>query len=53
MKPENSKQVLFRVTENEKVSLKIRALKEKMTVQEMILKALDKVFPGWREEHNK
>lgn len=50
MEPEKIKQISFRVREAEHQALKILAAREKKTIQEIILLALDKTFPGWRSD---
>lgn len=50
MPSEKTKQTSFRISEEEHQSLKILAAKEKKTIQELILLALDKVFPNWRKQ---
>lgn len=49
MTEERQKQTTFRLTETEHQDLKILAAKEKKTLSELIIEALDKVFPGWRQ----
>lgn len=41
-------QMAFRLSEEERLALKMFALKEGKTVQALIFEALDKTFPGWR-----
>lgn len=43
-------QTSFRLSENDHRDLKILAAKERKSIQELILTALDKMFPGWRKE---
>lgn len=49
MPEEKQKQTTFRLSESNHRDLKILAAKERKTIQELILIALDKVFPGWRK----
>lgn len=49
MSEEKQKQTTFRLSESNHQSLKILAAKERKTIQELILIALDKVFPDWRK----
>lgn len=49
MSEERTKQTLFRLSEAEHQKLKILAAKEKKTIQEIIIEALDKAFPDWRK----
>lgn len=49
MSEEKLRQTTFRLTEAEHQSLKILAAKERKTIQELILEALDKAFPNWRK----
>lgn len=53
MSNERLKQTTFRLSEAEHQCLKILAAKERKTLQELILLALDKVFLGWRNEAQK
>lgn len=46
-------QMAFRLTEGERRKLKMLAAKHGKTVQAILFEALDKVFPGWREEETK
>ena len=39
----------FRLSEEERLALKIFALKKGKTVQALIFEALDKTFPDWRK----
>lgn len=48
MEEKKQKQTTFRLNEDDHQSLKILAAKEKKSIQELILIALDKVFPNWR-----
>ena len=50
MESEKLKQTTFRLSESDHQNLKILAAKEKKTIQEIILLALDKVFPNWRKQ---
>lgn len=50
MPEEKQKQTTFRLSESDHQDLKILAAKERKTIQELILTALDKVFPNWRKE---
>lgn len=43
------RQTSFRLDENEHQALKFLAVKEKKTLQELLVAALDKAYPGWRE----
>lgn len=52
MSDEKQKQTTFRLSETDHQSLKILAAKERKTLQELILIALDKVFPSWRTPKN-
>lgn len=45
-------QTTFRLKESEHQNLKILSAKEKKSIQELILTALDKVFPNWRKPNN-
>lgn len=49
---ENKKQIQtsFRLSEDDHQNLKILAAKERKSIQELILTALDKVFPNWRKK---
>ena len=49
MTSDKQKQTQFRLTEDDHRNLKILAAKEKKTLSEIILKALDTAFPGWRK----
>ena len=49
MSDEKVKQTTFRLSDADHRDLKILAAKERKTIQELILEALDKVFPGWRK----
>jgi len=44
------KHVNFPVTEEEHRQLKILAAKEGKTVKELLLEALEKLFPNWRKD---
>lgn len=44
------KHVDFPVTEEEHRQLKILAAKEGKTIKELLLEALEKLFPNWRKE---
>lgn len=48
---EKQKQTMFRLSETDHQNLKILAAKEKKSIQELILTALDKVFPNWRKNN--
>lgn len=48
----DQKQTMFRLSEEDHTSLKVLAAKEKKTLSEIILQALDKAFPGWRHKEN-
>lgn len=50
MAADDQKQTTFRLSGNDHRDLKILAAKERKTIQELILQALDKAFPGWRGE---
>lgn len=50
MDEEKLKQTTFRLTEADHQALKILAAKERKTLQEVILAALDKTFSGWRDK---
>lgn len=43
------KHVNFPVTEEEHRQLKILAAKEGKTIKELLLEALEKIFPNWRK----
>lgn len=47
---EKQKQTTFRLSESDHQGLKILAAKEKKTIQQLVLEALDKAFPGWRKK---
>lgn len=49
MAEEKPKQTIFRLSESDHQRLKILAARERKTLSELILEALDKVFPGWRQ----
>lgn len=51
MKDEKLVQTTFRLKESEHQNLKILAAKEKKTIQELILSALDKIYLNWRKEN--
>jgi hypothetical protein len=53
MEVEPQRQTTFRLSETDHMNMKILAAKERKTIQELILTALDKAFPGWREGHKK
>lgn len=44
------KHVNFPVTEEEHRQLKILAAQEGKTIKELLLEALEKLFPNWRKE---
>ena len=44
------KHVNFPVTDEEHRQLKILAAKEGKTIKELLLEALEKLFPNWRKE---
>lgn len=44
------KHINFPVTEEEHRQLKILAAKEGKTIKELLLEALEKLFPNWRKE---
>lgn len=44
------KHVNFPVSEEEHRQLKILAAKEGKTIKELLLEALEKLFPNWRKE---
>lgn len=44
------KRVNFDVTEEEHRQLKMLAAKEGKTVKELLLEALEKIFPNWRKD---
>ena len=44
------KHVNFPVTEEEHRQLKILAAKEGKTIKELLLEALEKLFPDWRKK---
>lgn len=50
MEEKKLKQTTFRLSEDDHQNLKILAAKEKKSIQELILTALDKVFPNWRKK---
>lgn len=45
------KHVNFPVSEEEHRQLKILAAKEGKTIKELLLEALEKIFPNWRKEN--
>lgn len=47
------KHVNFPVTEEEHRQLKILAAQEGKTIKELLLEALEKIFPNWREKGKK
>lgn len=47
------KRLSFPISEEEHQALKVLAAKEKQSMKELVLKALDKAFPNWREENKK
>ena len=49
MPDEKMKQTTFRLSETDHQCLKILAAKERKTIQELVLEALDKVFSHWRK----
>lgn len=49
MAKEKQRQTTFRLSDTDHRDLKILAAKERKTIQELILTALDKVFPNWRK----
>lgn len=49
MAKEKQRQTTFRLSDPDHRDLKILAAKERKTIQELILTALDKVFPNWRK----
>lgn len=51
MENEKLVQTTFRLKESEHQNLKILAAKEKKTIQELILSALDKVYSNWRTKN--
>lgn len=51
MSEEKQKQTTFRLSELEHQNLKILAAKERKTINELIMIALDKAFPDWRKEN--
>ena len=53
MPDEKMKQTTFRLSETDHQCLKILAAKERKTIQELVLEALDKVFPHWRNLNKK
>lgn len=48
MEDEKFVQTSLRLTEADHQALKILAAQQKKTIREIILEALDKVFPQWR-----
>lgn len=50
MTEEKQIQTTFRLSESDHQSLKILAAKERKTIQELVVLALDKVFPRWRNK---
>ncbi len=46
---ERSKQTTFRLSEKDHQFLKILAAKERKSIQELVLLALDKTFLDWRK----
>ena len=44
------KHVNFPVTDEEHRQLKILAAKEGKTIKELLLEALEKLFPNWRQD---
>lgn len=53
MEDEKQRQTTFRLSDSDHMSMKILAAKERKTIQELILLALDKAFPGWRKKATK
>ncbi len=47
------KHVNFPVTEEEHRQLKVLAAKEGKSIKELLLEALEKLFPNWRKEQKK
>ncbi|MDR1946527.1 MAG: hypothetical protein LBQ51_05105 [Desulfovibrio sp.] len=48
MAEDKQRQTTFRLNDSDHVNMKILAAKERKTIQQLILMALDKAFPGWR-----
>ncbi len=44
------KRINFDVSEEEHRQLKILAAREGKTIKELLLEALEKIFPNWRKE---
>lgn len=44
------KRINFDVSEEEHRQLKILAAKEGKTIKELLLEALEKIFPNWRKD---
>ena len=42
--------ITVRMSEEERHKLKLLAVRGKMTIKAVLFEALDKAFPGWREE---
>ena len=49
MPEDKLKQTTFMLKEANHQALKILAAKERKSIQDLILTALDKMFPGWRD----
>ena len=47
-----SKAVGLKVSEEEHQQLKMLSVKERKSIKALIFEALDKTFPGWRQQHN-
>lgn len=47
------KRLSFPISAEEHQALKVLAAKEKKSMKELVLEALDKTFPTWREESEK
>lgn len=52
MKEKKEAMLSFRVTLEEKQRLKVLAEKERRTIKQLFLAALDKTFPDWEKDDN-
>lgn len=53
MAEDKTKQIPFRMTASEHTGLKILAAKQGKSIQQLLIDALDKAFPEWRDEGKK
>lgn len=53
MAEDKVKQIPFRMTASEHTGLKILAAKQGKSIQQLLVDALDKTFPSWRDEGKK